>query len=79
MVKILLILIVTFFLTHKLNSTEIYGKPKLIDGDTVELSNLTRQVLFNLEDVGEFKTIAAKKRILERNPDVSIKPITKLY
>ena len=39
MVKIFLILIVTFFLTHKLNSTEIYGKPKIIDGDTVNINN----------------------------------------
>jgi len=35
MAKISLILIISFFLAQKLNSTEIYGVPKIIDGDTV--------------------------------------------
>tara|TARA_B100001564_G_C20542799_1_gene625130 strand:- start:111 stop:614 length:504 start_codon:yes stop_codon:yes gene_type:complete len=39
MAKISLILIITFFLTQKLNSTEIYGTPKIIDGDSVHIKN----------------------------------------
>ena len=39
MAKISLILIVTFFLFQTLNSTEIYGVPKIIDGDTVHINN----------------------------------------
>ena len=39
MSKISLILIVTFFLAQTLNSTEIYGVPKIIDGDTIILNS----------------------------------------
>ena len=39
MAKISLILVVTFFLTQTLNSKEIYGFPKIIDGDTVLINN----------------------------------------
>ena len=39
MAKISLILIITFFLTQTLNSSEIYGIPKIIDGDTVHINN----------------------------------------
>jgi len=38
----------------------------LIDPDTVEVSNLNRQVLFDHEDVGALKVEAAKKHILKR-------------
>jgi len=39
MAKITLILIITFFLTQTLNALEIYGIPKIIDGDTVHINN----------------------------------------
>ena len=39
MAKTALILILTFFLAQTLNSTEIYGVPKIIDGDTVHINN----------------------------------------
>ena len=39
MAKTSLILIITFFLAQTLNSTEIYGVPKIIDGDTVHINN----------------------------------------
>ena len=39
MAKILLTLLLTFFLTQILNSAEIYGIPKIIDGDTVHIGN----------------------------------------
>ena len=41
------------------------GIKKLIiaDGDIVEISNLNRQILFNLNDVGEKKTKAAKNKL----------------
>ena len=38
MAKISLILIVTFFLAQTLNGAEIYGTPKIIDGDTIILN-----------------------------------------
>ncbi len=39
MAKTSLILIVTFFLAQPLNSTEINGVPKIIDGDTLHINN----------------------------------------
>tara|TARA_A100001015_G_scaffold122059_1_gene135303 strand:- start:513 stop:1016 length:504 start_codon:yes stop_codon:yes gene_type:complete len=39
MAKITLILTITFFLTQTLNAIEIYGTPKIIDGDTVHINN----------------------------------------
>ena len=31
------------------------------DGDCIEKSNLARQILYSLEDIGKFKTLVAKK------------------
>ena len=39
MAKTSLILIITFLLAQTLNSAEIYGVPKIIDGDTVHINN----------------------------------------
>jgi len=39
MAKAFLILIITFSIAQTLNSTEIYGVPKIIDGDTVHINN----------------------------------------
>jgi len=39
MAKKVLILILTFFLSQTLSSTEIYGVPIIIDGDTVNINN----------------------------------------
>ena len=39
MAKIALIITITFFLTQIVYSTEIYGTPKIIDGDTVHINN----------------------------------------
>ncbi len=48
MAKTSLILIVTFFLAQTLNSTEIYGVPKIIDGDSVHIKNVFTNYLFIL-------------------------------
>ena len=34
---------------------------KLIDGDKIEKSNLNRQILYSLNDIGQKKTLIAKK------------------
>jgi molybdopterin/thiamine biosynthesis adenylyltransferase len=46
----------------------------LVDDDTIEFSNLNRQMLFREVDVGYKKARIAKKRIQEQfNPDIGIK------
>ena len=42
------------------------------DGDIIEKSNLGRQILYNLEDIGKFKTLIAKNKLLKTNPNCNI-------
>ena len=44
------------------------GHLGLCDGDTVTLSNLNRQFLYTMEDLGKPKAIAAQKRLMALNP-----------
>lgn len=48
------------------------GKLTLIDHDDIEISNITRQALFTLVDVGKKKSAVLKNALLMRNPDVEI-------
>lgn len=50
------------------------GTLGLIDFDKVEDSNLQRQVLFGVEDVGKLKVDAAKERIKSLNPHIDVIP-----
>jgi molybdopterin/thiamine biosynthesis adenylyltransferase len=52
------------------------GNIFVIDMDNVERSNLTRSVLFRMEDEGKPKAEVAAKRAMEINPDVNIKYFT---
>jgi adenylyltransferase/sulfurtransferase len=49
------------------------GELGIADNDTVELSNLQRQILYATEDIGLPKTQSAKKRIQQMNPDIQIR------
>lgn len=49
------------------------GHIGIVEFDTVEMSNLQRQVLYTVDDVGKPKAQAAKKRLLALNPLVDIK------
>ena len=51
------------------------GKIGILDFDKVELSNLNRQTLFNLGDLGKFKVNQAKKYINKINSKVKIKTL----
>ena len=53
MAKKFLIIIITFFLAQKLNSAEIYGVPKIIDGDTVYIN--TKKIRLEGIDAPEIK------------------------
>ena len=40
----------------------------LFDGDRIERTNLGRQILYSLDDIGKYKSICAKNRLLKTNP-----------
>jgi len=48
------------------------GTLGLLDPDVVELSNLSRQILYSHGDLGRLKVEAAKERILANNPDIQV-------
>ena len=48
------------------------GRLGLVDFDTVDVSNLQRQVLYSTADIGKPKLEAAKARLTEINPHVNI-------
>ncbi|MBI4356741.1 MAG: molybdopterin-synthase adenylyltransferase MoeB [Gammaproteobacteria bacterium] len=48
------------------------GTLGLMDYDTVAVSNLQRQVLYRLSDVGKRKAEVAKEKLAEVNPDIHI-------
>ncbi|RZK15665.1 MAG: molybdopterin biosynthesis protein [Pedobacter sp.] len=54
------------------------GHIGIVDHDVVELSNLQRQVLFGLEDIGFLKVEVAAKRLKQMNPEtkLSLHPIS---
>lgn len=55
------------------------GNIRIADGDTVELSNLQRQILFGQEDIGASKAIRAAKRLQSLNPDIHISAVPETF
>lgn len=51
------------------------GRLGLLDDDIVDRSNLQRQILFGLDDLGAHKAEAAVARLAPTNPDVELVPI----
>ncbi|MDE6637253.1 MAG: tRNA threonylcarbamoyladenosine dehydratase [Muribaculaceae bacterium] len=51
----------------------------LVDSDRVSPTNVNRQMPATSHTIGEIKTEAAQKRLLEINPDADIKTITLFY
>jgi molybdopterin-synthase adenylyltransferase len=51
------------------------GHIKLFDADTVDLSNLPRQILHYATDVDRFKVESIKDKISKMNPDVQIEAV----
>ncbi len=48
------------------------GEITLVDDDKIEISNLQRQVLYAEADIGKHKTIAAKEKLKQINPECKI-------
>ena len=49
------------------------GAIDIIDNDVVSKSNINRQMFATISSVGELKVEAARKRLLDINPEVNIK------
>lgn len=48
------------------------GKLVLVDLDTIEASNLSRQLLFRMDDIGKPKAEVAAERVKELNPNLEV-------
>ena len=51
------------------------GKLKIIDGDKIELSNLHRQPLYGVEDIGRLKVQVANEKLMQLNESAIVEPI----
>ena len=51
------------------------GSIYVIDNDIIELSNLNRQIAFNLKDINKSKAITLTRSMLEINPNIYVKAI----
>ncbi|MGH1440327.1 MAG: molybdopterin-synthase adenylyltransferase MoeB [Cellvibrionaceae bacterium] len=48
------------------------GHISIIDGDTIDLTNLQRQILFTTAQVGQSKAKCAQQQLLALNPDIEV-------
>ena len=48
------------------------GNIGIVDFDVVDLTNLHRQVIYSMEDIGEFKALAAAQKLNALNPEIQI-------
>ncbi|MFA5221074.1 MAG: HesA/MoeB/ThiF family protein [Methanoregula sp.] len=51
------------------------GTITLVDKDTVDQSNLNRQILHNDRDIGRKKTVSAEEKLRAINPDITVNAI----
>ncbi len=53
-----------------------FGHIRIIDRDVVDLSNLQRQTVYDMDDLGKPKALAAAENLHRMNPDVKFEPVT---
>lgn len=51
----------------------------IVDADTVNITNVNRQLMATTRTVGKVKVEALKERLLEINPEADITPVQKLF
>ena len=49
------------------------GNLGIVDNDKIELSNLSRQVLFTKKDIGKYKVLVSKKAVERINKKINVK------
>ena len=52
------------------------GHITLVDGDTVDVTNLQRQILFGTDQVGTKKAESGKKRLQDLNPEIKVSTVS---
>lgn len=55
------------------------GKMTVVDKDTVDITNINRQLYALHSTIGKDKALVAKDRILDINPNCEVTPIVKMY
>jgi len=53
------------------------GKLGVVDNDNVEMSNLSRQIVFNTDDIKKNKSFAAVNKLKKINPDIQFQSFKK--
>ena len=53
------------------------GKIGVVDNDIIEISNLSRQIIFNTTDIKKKKSLMAINKLKKLNPDVKLKSFAK--
>ena len=53
------------------------GKIGIVDKDNVEISNLSRQIIFETNDINKNKSSAAINKLRKINPDIQLKSFNK--
>ncbi|MHA1229650.1 MAG: HesA/MoeB/ThiF family protein [Candidatus Helarchaeota archaeon] len=48
------------------------GHISIVDHDKLDLSNLNRQILYNMDDLNKPKALSAQKKLRKLNPDIEI-------
>ena len=60
-----------------LTTSGSYKMIRMVDYDRVEASNLGRQLLYREADIGEKKTVVAKRSINEMNSNINVETVDK--
>jgi len=53
------------------------GKIGIVDKDSVEMSNLSRQIIFATNDIGKYKSSSAINKLKKINPDIELRSFNK--
>ena len=55
------------------------GSVDVVDNDTINITNINRQIIATQSSIGEYKVDVIKQRILDINPDIKIKTYNLFY